>query len=146
MEFYLKLKRPEDDIKLQGIMLFEDFGKKYYKDCGAVLQLGMGKTEYYISSNEEFYLDYTYEIEHIFEKIALILPDARMCYISLQDEGSGESDTMLKMENDNTIYHCSTLWFPDEEYDIGTDEWCERVIQQEKEENDEMESYFHEED
>ena len=142
MEFYIKLARPEDDVKLKGITLFEDFGKRYYKDCGAILQLGTGKIEYYISSHEEFYIGYTDEIEDIFEKIASILPDARMCYVSLQDEGTGESDTMLKMENDNNIYHCSTLWFPDEEYDIGTDEWCERVIQQEREEIEEIELYF----
>lgn len=144
MEFYLKLMHEADDNKLNGITLFEDFGKQYYKDCGAVLQLGQGKAEYYVSSHEEFYLDYANEIEDVFNTIAKLVPDARICYVSLQDEGSGESDTMLKMENDDHIYHCSTLWFDETDYDIGTDEWCDRVIQQTQDEMDELSEYLQE--
>lgn len=134
MEFYLKLASVEDDEKLKGIVLFEDFGKEYYRDCKATLTLGLGKREYYVSSNEEFYIPYADEITEIFENISSILPDARMCYDSGCDDGSGESDVMLKKENDPEIYHCSTLWFEDGRAKIGSDKWCDRVIEQAAEE------------
>lgn len=137
MEFYLKLSKKEDDKKLKDIVLFEDFGKEHYKDCGAVLTLGVGKSEYYVSSREEFYIAYADEIEEIFNRISTILPDVRMCYTSLEDEGSGESDIMLKMENDSKIYHCSTLWLEDDEAEIGDDTWCEQVKRQMEDEEEE---------
>ena len=139
MEFYLKLANKQDDKKLEGIVLFEDFGKEFYKDCGAVLTLGVGKDEYYISSNEELYIPYVYDIEKIFERISSILPNARICYVSFEDEGTGESDVMLKMENDSKIYHCGTLWFDSDYPDIGDDEWCDKVKEQTAEEEAELE-------
>lgn len=135
MEFYLKLASIEDDKKLKGIVLFEDFAKEYYEDCEAVLTLGVGKDEYYVCSHEEFYIYYP-KIDDIFEQISSLLPNARICFTSLQDEGTGESDVFLKKENDPTIYNCSTIW---EELEFGSDEWCEQVIIQHEEELAEQE-------
>ena len=137
MEFYLKLAKKEDDEKLKGIVLFEDYAKEYYKDCKAVVTLGVGKDEYYVSSNEEFYVWYSNEIEEVFNRLSDILPNARMCYASLEDEGTGESDILLKMENDSKIYWCSSLWFDDKEPNIGEDAWCERVKCRSEEEDEE---------
>ena len=133
MEFYLKLASIEDDKKLKGIILFEDFAKEYYADCKAVLTLGVGKDEYYVHSREEFYIYYP-KIDDIFEQISSLLPNARICYSTLEDEGSGESDNILKMENDSQIYSCSTLW---EDFDICSDEWCQQVKSQMKKEEEE---------
>lgn len=134
MEFYLKLANKEDDKKLEGMVLFSDFGKDYFSDYDSSLTLGEGKDEYYFRTEEEFYVPYLGEMERVFARLAAILPDARICYASVEDDGTGESDVMLKMENDSTIYQCSTLWFEDDEPDIGDDEWCEAVIRQSEEE------------
>lgn len=142
MEFYLKLANKEDDKKLKGITLFEDYNEEYFCHCCDPLVLGVGKEEYFHSSSEEYYLYYADKIEKIFKKISSILPNARLCFISAEDDGTGESDVMLKKENDNTIYHCSAFW---EDFDIGSDEWCEQVIMQhyeELEEEEEMMRYI----
>ena len=49
MEFYLKLACKEDDKKLEGIVLFEDFGKAFYKDCKQILTT---KYQYCIENNK----------------------------------------------------------------------------------------------
>ena len=136
MEFYLKLASIEDDKKLKGIVLFEDYGEDYPKKCCEPLILGKGCKEYYHTSDEEFYVCYAYEMEKIINKISSILPNARICFTSLQDEGTGESDVFLKKENDPTIYNCSTIW---EEFEFGSDEWCEQAIIQYEEELAEQE-------
>lgn len=132
MEFYIKLSSIEDDKKLSGIILFEEFGK--------TLTLGIGKSEYTHYFGDEYYVYRVDEIERAFNQISAILPNARICYDSGEDEGSGESDVMLKKENDPQIYHCSTLWCDDNDDNtyggIGSDAWCEQVICQSEDEED----------
>ena len=125
MQFYMKLASKKDNDKLKGIVLFEDFGKDYYGEKFGTLPLGTGKTTYKFDTYEEFVIPYTYEMKDIFERISSILPNARLCYVSAVDDGTGEYYIMLKMENCPKIYACSTMWYDD---DIGSDSWCERAI------------------
>ena len=125
MYFYLKLSNKSDDSKLKGITLF--------KNCKIPLILGEGKSEYYLDNRSENYWtdsEYTDEIVDCIKLIAKILPDARICYQSVEDEGSGESDVYCKLENDSIIYTCSTLWFEGTYYRIGEDGWCKQVVRQ----------------
>ena len=125
MKFYLRLADVKDDSKLKGMVLFER------------LSLGQGQKEYRLQYGE-CYQDFTYEVNKYIRTISKKLPTARICFDSGVDEGTGESDIYCKMENDPTIYNCSSLWFPEESYSIGEDGWCERVICQAEEEADEF--------
>ena len=132
MEFYIKLARPEDDVKLKGIILFEDLGEP--------LHLGTGKQEYKYFLVAD-YFDYVGEMYDIMEDLGEILPTARIYYQSAQHATAGGIDSMLKRENDAKIYitrewgiEYSSNW--DGKYDderkwdiIGTDEWCDLVIE-----------------
>ena len=128
MYFYIKLASIEDDQKLEGIVLFEDSDNP--------LTLGEGAQEYWYDFDDECYVDRVDEIEEIVEKIADILPNARICYVSMEDEGSGETDTILKKENNSQIYRCGALF--GKKFPFGSDEWCEQVIRQSEECFDEM--------
>ena len=131
MDFYLRLAKKEDDAQLEGMVLFEDLEEP--------LELGTGRTEYkhFIFDDYSYYVADMYDI---FEEIAEILPDARICYQSAQHKSAGAIDSMLKKENDNKIYiahdwgiEYSSNW--DGSYDderkwdvIGSDKWCDLVV------------------
>ena len=132
MDFYLRLAKKEDDAQLEGMVLFEDLEES--------LELGTGSMEYKYFLVDD-YSDYVDEMYDIFEEIAEILPDARICYQSAQHESSGGIDSMLKKENDNRIYiahewgiEFSSTWngeFNEDDRDwdsIGTDAWCDLVV------------------
>lgn len=128
MDFYLKLASIEDDKKLKGIVLFEDLGE--------TLVLGQGRKEYnyFLVQDYEYYVN---EIVDIIDEIHELVPNSRICYQSAQHSVSGGIDSLLKMENDDTIYYATEWWceswFDDddnnEEDTIGTDSWCNRVIE-----------------
>ena len=119
--FYLQLANAADDEKLKGLSFCE-------------VEFGQGKDEYYVEGDDDDESGEPNEAlwnqaTSLMDKIGELLPDARICYQSIESESTGETYIACKIENDPRCHCCSTLW---ENYEFGSDEWCAQVKKQAK--------------
>ena len=130
MLFVLRLEKESDNEKLKGLF----FNGEPLDTGKTVCRISGDEDDEFSEPNYDLYLTAL----KVMEEVGRLLPTARICYESIESEGTGESYLACKMENDPKIYECSTLW---EDFDTGSDEWCEQVKMQSEEELPEEEEW-----